>query len=126
MKKNWHKENRDSALKITQGKCEKCGVIKNDFQIHHNNYKNINKESVYSFTFEFLHERGIVGVLCRSCHGNEHLGDNIDYCKICGRIAGTDRSKSLGIPYIICRKCFKAKGGGNGNFDNHDEQLSLF
>ena len=71
IKRNWHRENKVAAYKLTNGECSACGHI-GKFSIHHTSYNLVNGKSVYSFNFEELHKRRIVIVLCYTCHKKEH------------------------------------------------------
>ena len=124
-KNDWHKENKTIAFKTTGGKCDKCGYV-GKFSIHHKNYNPINGKSIYSYTFEELYKEKIVEILCYKCHNETHFGENIDNCNFCGKLTKTARSVNLNIPYTICRKCFKEKGGINGNFEIKNQQTKLF
>ena len=121
----WHIENKPIAYKLTGGKCDKCGHI-GKFSIHHKHYNNLERQSIYDYTFLELYDMDIVEVLCHLCHKKEHNGDNILPCSFCGRSAELTRSKTLNIDYPICRKCFKQKGGIKGNFNVLNNQTKLF
>lgn len=124
-KSNWHKENKPIAYKLTGGKCSKCEHI-GKFVIHHKTYKQIEGESIYSYSFEELHLMKLVEVLCYNCHTREHYGDNLEHCYYCGIVTEKTRSRSLKIDVILCRKCFRTRGGVDGDFTIENNQLKLF
>ena len=127
IKRNWHRENKVAAYKLTNGECSACGHI-GKFSIHHTSYNLVNGKSVYSFEFEELHKRRIVIVLCYTCHKKEHLENekNIDYCFYCKKVTSKTRSLSLKIPVTICKKCFKEKKHLGSDSANPNNQLTLF
>ena len=63
----WHIENKPIAYKLTGGKCDKCGRI-GKFSIHHKHYNNLERQSIYDYTFLELYDMDIVEVLCNLCH----------------------------------------------------------
>lgn len=124
-KTQWHLENKTAAYKLTGGKCSKCTHV-GKFSIHHKTYKQIKGESIYTYSFEELLKMNLVEVLCYNCHKKEHAGDNLDTCFYCKKLTEKTRGESLKLEIVICRKCFRSKGGLKGNFSPDNDQLSLF
>lgn len=115
----WHDANRPIVYAHFGGICQYChlpiGANGTKWDVHHLTYNYHGR--LYDTPADELIAVGVVTLICRPCHNQEHTaadpntpqhGENRASCERCGisERGIMDRKKHMSLPQLFCRQCF--------------------
>jgi ribosomal protein S14 len=121
----WHDTNKPIVYAHFGGICQYChlpiGANGPKWDVHHLTYNYHGR--LYDTPADELIAAGVVTLICRPCHTQEHMADdpnnpqpleNRAYCERCGNSERgiLERRKQMKLPQLLCRQCFRLDRAG--------------